>query len=76
MQVPSKEPRPRGDRRQGRDHGGEYEAHKGTPDINVQANCAAGAPKRCCIEKEDAGLESDDFEDELRIVQHIDANLA
>ena len=63
------------DRGQGSNHGGKYEAHKGASDINVQANGPAGAPKRCGIKKEDAGLESHDFEDESGVAQHIGANL-
>jgi hypothetical protein len=59
----AKEPRPRGIG----DHGGKYEAYKSGSDVNVQADCPAGAPKRCRIKKEGAGLESDDLEDELRI---------
>jgi hypothetical protein len=52
-----------GDRGQGRDHGGKYEAHKGTSDVNVQANRPAGAAKRCCIKEEDAGLQSNGLDD-------------
>jgi hypothetical protein len=55
-----------GDRREGRDHGGKYEAHKSASDFNIQANCPAGAPERCRIKKEGTGLESDDLDDELR----------
>jgi len=64
------------DRRQGSYHGRKYEAHEGASDVYAQADGPARTPKRRRIEKEDAELQSYDFEDELRIAQHIDANLA
>jgi len=64
------------DRRKGGYHGRKYEAHKGASDVYAQADGPARTPKGRGIEEEDAELQSYDFEDELRIAQHIDANLA